>query len=168
MKEIREIVESYGIEVRSDGAILRALCPFHGDTGRPNLTLYPDTNSWFCYACSEGGDIFKFISKIEGITYYDAKQKEGVKEDSVEQLEEAAVESQIAEDSMPFEYEVFNDIVNSSISPEFRKVLYKNPVALEKILTLMKELDHTMQDPIFYDKMVEIQKNLRQELKKLI
>lgn len=168
MKEIREVVESYGVEVRPEGAILRALCPFHGDTGRPNLTLYPETNSWFCYACSDGGDIFKFISKIEGISYYEAKQKEGVNEDKFEISEEKSIEAQIASESMPAQYEVFNDILNESLSPDFRQILYTNPSTLEKVLVLMKEFDQKMQEPVFYDKMVEIKKSLRQELKKMI
>ena len=43
---------------------LKAVCPFHLEkTG--SLTVYPRTESFYCYGCGEGGDAFLFVSKIE-------------------------------------------------------------------------------------------------------
>ena len=54
-----------------------ARCPFHDDTGRPNLALYPD--NFRCYACSEHGDLVDWFEKAPasmggGLTKQEALQ----------------------------------------------------------------------------------------------
>ena len=46
---IEEIVARYGIELRPSGRTLTGRCPFHNDGGRPNLYVYPATQSWYCF-----------------------------------------------------------------------------------------------------------------------
>jgi DNA primase catalytic core len=41
------------------------LCPFHGDV-KPSFKVYPETHSWFCFGCSESGDVIKFMMMIDG------------------------------------------------------------------------------------------------------
>jgi DNA primase len=48
---IADVVAGYGIELRPQGRALVGRCPFHPDAGRPNLHLYPDSASWYCYRC---------------------------------------------------------------------------------------------------------------------
>lgn len=44
-------------------------CPFHDDTGRPNMVLNKKTENQtaHCFACGETADIFKFASKLEDL-----------------------------------------------------------------------------------------------------
>ncbi|HLI51827.1 MAG TPA: CHC2 zinc finger domain-containing protein, partial [Thermomicrobiaceae bacterium] len=44
-------------------------CPFHRDLGRPNLTIFPESQSWFCFRCGAGGDVINFIQRIEGLSF---------------------------------------------------------------------------------------------------
>ncbi|MDB4614687.1 DNA primase [bacterium] len=44
------------------------LCPFHDDKD-PSFHVYPERQSYRCWACSEGGDCFSFIQKIEGLSF---------------------------------------------------------------------------------------------------
>lgn len=44
----------------------RALCPFHGDSGKPNLTINVVKGVYKCFACHESGNIVDFYKKHTG------------------------------------------------------------------------------------------------------
>lgn len=71
-RPISEVVASYGIELRSSGRTLVGRCPFHTDGGRPNLFVYPTTDSFYCFRCGIGGDAITFVEQIEGIDFREA------------------------------------------------------------------------------------------------
>lgn len=66
---IAEVIAGYGIALRPSGRTLVGRCPFHADGGRPNLTVYPDSRSWYCFRCTIGGDVIRFVERIEGIGF---------------------------------------------------------------------------------------------------
>ena len=51
-------------------------CPFHNDK-TPSFSLVDKGNGAFykCFSCNEGGDIIKFIQKVENIPFIQALQK---------------------------------------------------------------------------------------------
>jgi len=69
---VEEIIERYGIVLGSSGRALVGRCPFHDDGGRPNLYVYPSTESWYCYRCSAGGDVISFVERIEDVGFCEA------------------------------------------------------------------------------------------------
>jgi len=69
---IQEVVGRYGIELQPSGGALVGRCPFHDDGGRPNLYVYPATQSWYCYRCSIGGDVISFVERMEGVGFREA------------------------------------------------------------------------------------------------
>ena len=71
-RPITDVVSSYGIELHSSGRTLVGRCPFHTDGGRPNLYLYPATESFYCFRCGIGGDVITFVEKIEGVDFRSA------------------------------------------------------------------------------------------------
>lgn len=71
-RPITDVVLSYGIDLRSSGRTLVGRCPFHTDGGRPNLYVYPTTESFYCFRCGIGGDVITFVEKIEGIDFRSA------------------------------------------------------------------------------------------------
>jgi DNA primase len=147
-KNIISLMAEYNIELRKEGTILRAYCPFHNDTGRPNFTIYEDTDSWYCWACKEGGDKAQFVAKMEGISYADAKLKlDGVELD-LEELQEKIDGAGFYDDPPQL-----NTDVNITISKAVRRFLKESPGRASEALALLKELDAKLQGTITYDDM---------------
>jgi DNA primase len=62
---------SRSIRLRRQGRIYVGLCPWHDDS-RPSLQVNPDRQSWKCWVCNIGGDVFSFMMKREGVSFPEA------------------------------------------------------------------------------------------------
>jgi DNA primase len=72
---VADIVTRYGVELHRCGSALVGRCPFHDDGGRPNLYVYPETERWYCYRCSTGGDVLTFVERMEGVDFRGAVER---------------------------------------------------------------------------------------------
>ena len=62
---IAEWIEGAGVALRRSGRHLVGLCPFHEDR-RPSLVVYPESASFFCFGCDQGGDVIDFVGRLRG------------------------------------------------------------------------------------------------------
>lgn len=46
-------------------------CPFHSEK-TPSCTIFPDTQSFYCFGCGAGGDVITWIRRIENLEFPDA------------------------------------------------------------------------------------------------
>ncbi|MGP3910165.1 DNA primase [Nonomuraea sp. 10N515B] len=56
------------------GGNLKGLCPFH-DEKSPSFNVTPERGMYFCFGCSEGGDVITFVEKIEHLTFGEAVER---------------------------------------------------------------------------------------------
>ena len=68
--DIVDLLGSY-MQLRRQGRGYVALCPWHDDT-RPSLQINPERQSFKCWVCDIGGDVFSFIMKMEGVEFPEA------------------------------------------------------------------------------------------------
>jgi DNA primase len=69
--DIVGLVRDFGFTLQRAGSKYKILCPFHPDH-RPSLELNPERQSFKCWACGAGGDIFDFVQRIERVEFPEA------------------------------------------------------------------------------------------------
>jgi DNA primase len=52
----------------------KGLCPFHEERS-PSFNVRPQVGFYHCFGCGEGGDVFTFLQKMEGISFTEAVQQ---------------------------------------------------------------------------------------------
>jgi DNA primase len=67
---ILEVVADY-VSLKRSGANYQGLCPFHGEK-TPSFNVNPGRGIFHCFGCGEGGNVFAFIMKMEGVSFPEA------------------------------------------------------------------------------------------------
>lgn len=68
--DIVALVGEY-LTLHRSGSKFKALCPFHDDHN-PSLELNPDRQSFKCWVCGAGGDVFDFVKDYERVEFPEA------------------------------------------------------------------------------------------------
>ncbi len=68
--DLVSVVSTY-VQLKRKGNRYWGCCPFHQED-TPSFSVKPDEGFFYCFGCHTGGNIFKFISLIENISYYEA------------------------------------------------------------------------------------------------
>ncbi|HWE38136.1 MAG TPA: DNA primase [Isosphaeraceae bacterium] len=73
IKQAVDIVQLVGeyLTLHRSGAKFKALCPFHDDHN-PSLILDPERQSFKCWSCGAGGDVFDFVRSYERVEFPEA------------------------------------------------------------------------------------------------
>ncbi len=73
VRQAANIAEVIGRRVKliTAGKTLKGLCPFHGDTD-PSFIVNRERGTWHCFGCGEGGNVFTFLMKDEGLSFPEA------------------------------------------------------------------------------------------------
>ena len=70
--DIVDVISQY-VHLKRSGRNFFGLCPFHNEKS-PSFSVSPDKQIFHCFGCGVGGNVFTFLSKIEGINFVEAVQ----------------------------------------------------------------------------------------------
>jgi DNA primase len=68
--DIAEIVGQY-VDLRRAGSNLKGLCPFHSEK-TPSFNVSPERQTFHCFGCGKGGNVFTFLMEMEGVSFPEA------------------------------------------------------------------------------------------------
>jgi DNA primase len=71
--DIVDVVGSY-ISLRRAGRGLVGLCPWHDDS-RPSFQVNPERQTFRCWVCNVGGDVFNFVMRMERLEFREALEQ---------------------------------------------------------------------------------------------
>ena len=73
VREATDLVELFSevTKVRKSGRSYMAVCPFHQEK-TPSMSLDRGRGLYHCFGCGEGGDVFTFLQKTQGLDFYEA------------------------------------------------------------------------------------------------
>ena len=80
------------VQLKKAGTTFKGLCPFHGEK-TASFTVTPNRDSWKCFGCGLGGDVFSFVMQRDGVSFPEALRtlaaKAGVEIDERTKREDA-------------------------------------------------------------------------------
>ncbi len=68
---IAEVIGEHVALRNAGGGNLKGLCPFH-DEKSPSLSVSPARNLFHCFGCGAGGDVIRFVERVEHVTFTEA------------------------------------------------------------------------------------------------
>lgn len=68
--DVVEIVGQY-VDLKRAGTNYKGLCPFHQER-TPSFIVSPERQTFHCFGCGKGGNVFRFLMEMDGVTFPEA------------------------------------------------------------------------------------------------
>ena len=132
--DIVNLISQY-VHLKRSGRNYFGLCPFHSEKS-PSFSVSPDKQIFHCFGCGVGGNVYTFLSKIEGINFKEAVQilaeRAGIQLPTLENAGDTAKEE--------LKQKVYK--VNSFASKFYHENLYKDSAKIAQEYIKKRKLNN--------------------------
>lgn len=122
------------IELKKAGRNYKASCPFHGEK-TASFMVSPELQIFKCFGCAEGGDVFTFLEKFEGMEFSEALKY---------LADRAGIKLQKMHGGQASEKERIIEI-NTQTLRFYNYLLLKHPIGKQALEYLLKDRGLTLQ-----------------------
>ncbi|MDE6833608.1 MAG: DNA primase [Ruminococcus sp.] len=67
---VENVIGNY-VQIKKRGRNYLCSCPFHSEK-TPSCTVFPETQTFYCFGCGAGGDVITFVMKMENLDFVEA------------------------------------------------------------------------------------------------
>lgn len=111
LTDIVDIVSDY-VRLKKRGTNFIGLCPFHTEK-TPSFNVNPGMGIFKCFGCGEGGDVFHFLERVEGLSFPESvrllAERAGVQLPEEEEPDEDASEREAGYHALRFAARFYHD-----------------------------------------------------------
>lgn len=132
--DIVDVISQY-MHLKRSGRNFFGLCPFHNEKS-PSFSVSPDKQIFHCFGCGVGGNVYTFVSKIEGIGFFETIQM---------LAERANIQLPTLENSVDTQKEILKDKVykvNEFAAEYYHQNLYKSQSKLGQEYVKKRQLSN--------------------------
>ena len=137
LTDIVDVVGDY-VRLKKRGSNFVGLCPFHGEK-TPSFNVNPGMGIYKCFGCGEGGDVFSFVSQIEGLSFPEAvrllAERAGVVLPEESAPGEEASENESIYHALRFAARFFHQSLADDGAEEARRILKDRSISPESVKT---------------------------------
>ena len=133
--DIVDVISQYVVLKRS-GRNFFGLCPFHKEKS-PSFSVSPDKQIFHCFGCGVGGDVLRFTSKIENLSFRETVEMLAEKSG----IELPTLDGQQDNKLMPLKSKVYE--INQIAALFYHENLYKPNAKIAQEYVKKRKLDNT-------------------------
>jgi DNA primase len=137
LSDIVDVVGDY-VRLKKRGNNFVGLCPFHSEK-TPSFNVNPGMGIYKCFGCGEGGDVFSFVSRLEGLSFPESvrllAERVGVVLPEEDAPGEEASENETIYHALRFAARFFHHALASDEAKEARAILKQRGISPESIKT---------------------------------
>ena len=143
IQEIRnatDIVEYIGtfVKLKKRGKSYLGLCPFHAEK-TPSFNVSPDKGMYYCFGCSRGGDVIKFVMEWDKASYVEAieilAERAGITIVRTEESDQSASETEKLYSACTFAARSFNKNMTKAEEGAFALKYFQSRGFSDKTIT---------------------------------
>lgn len=135
--DVVDLIQEY-VQLKPAGTNHKGLCPFHNEKS-PSFMVSRERQSWHCFGCGKGGDIFSFVQEMEGMEFVESlkylAEKAGVQltfKGGVGKTEEKARLKEACSEAARFYHNFLLKMDQASVAREY---LQQRGITIETIET---------------------------------
>lgn len=93
---VKLVEETASVRLRRSGRGYMGFCPYHANSKTPALAVWPDSKTWHCFGCGEGGTALDWVMKRDNVDIHEAIRRLAERENIPLKVDERELAKRLA------------------------------------------------------------------------